>query len=252
MLPPVLSDPLPWREVNNATCASVAAVLGLKRADRRGGFTCPVCNGLRLTPLRKGGRGGWKCWSGCNSALYQHVDLAAAVWHCEPWEALRRLAPELGLAHLLPAEHSRQDSGRDGTRGPRIVKRTRNPTPPAFRPQNANAGHGSDRAARIAREYAAIRADGMQPAAAADVYAAILTQGRLLRTAADRDALEAVLLDSYLPVELEHAGLWESAADDGAGRVALPACALPALLGMLAGDNSTPARLTLTPLGPSA
>lgn len=90
------ADP-PWAEVAGHPTPEVAAVLGLRQAEERWRWDCPVCAGngtLRSYRYR------WRC-SGTPCAGDEHrgwkghVDLAMSVWRTTPADACFRLAAAL-------------------------------------------------------------------------------------------------------------------------------------------------------------
>jgi hypothetical protein len=117
---------LPWGRVNEADPERVAELLGLEPSRERRKYRCPKHDGTSLHAYPEGR--GWYCWGGCGA--FSHVDLAAATWGCEPAEACRRLARELGVA--LP-----EDGGGLGGRNrpPRIAQERRTGPPATARPR---------------------------------------------------------------------------------------------------------------------
>ena len=89
-------DP-PWRAVAGHETPDVAAVLGLRSADGRWLWDCPVCGGQgTLRSYRKR----WRCGSAPCAGDEQkgwrgHVDLGVAVWRTSPADACFRLAAAL-------------------------------------------------------------------------------------------------------------------------------------------------------------
>lgn len=225
---------LPWQDVNEAEAARVADLLGLEthkgtRKEARK-YVCPLHGGLSLHAYYGPG-GGFYCWGACGRA-YSNVDLAAEVWRMEPSEACERLAELLGIR--LPERGPR--------RRPYKARRGRRQSPrPATPRRTAKARqNGAQAAVSEAGLLQELRELGYVPSGASEVYGGLLTELELTDRGADylrgrgfdpdaaeeygfrsldgpsswrklQDALEA----SYLPEELERAGLhrWPAGID---------------------------------------
>lgn len=217
---------LPWQDVNEVEAARVADLLGLEthkgtRKEARK-YVCPLHGGLSLHAYYGPG-GGFYCWGACGRA-YSNVDLAAEVWHVEPSEACERLAGLLGLR--LPE------------RGPRRTRQKPRRQPrrprPAPTPRRAAKARQNDAQASVSEPglLQELRELGYVPSGASEVYGSLLAELELTDRGAeylqgrgfDPDAAEEygfrsldgpdgwrrlreTLAESYLPEELERAGL---------------------------------------------
>ena len=239
---------LPWGEVNALDAVQVAEQLGLSKARERGKYACVGCaSSNALHAYRQGGGhgGGFFCWS-CNTA-FSNVDAAAVVWGLEPAEACRQLAGSFGVLILdSPARHRPH-----GTRSrPR----------PSFRPSGRKIARPepntrlasparirSERGTGEPADFAELRADGCSPQERPEVYREVLAsltltdrgagylRSRKLEPEAARaygfrsvdsaeqwEALRVALEASFLPCELEHAGLWFHREGEEAARFQAP------------------------------
>ena len=218
-----MTAPAPWQEVNEADARQVAELLGLERAREAGKYACPVHGGSDSLHAYRGNGRGFYCWGACQRK-FSNVDLAAAIWSMEPADACRELAGRLGILVLEPK--------RAITRQNR-VKRARAGTPtPAAPPRPVARPTANTDAKPEPAEFAELRADGYFPQQPPSVYADVLALLPLTDRGADYlhgrglnpdnareygfrsldgfqawEELGAGLAESFLPSELEYAGL---------------------------------------------